>query len=278
MYLYLSRGSHPNIFDNHLSTYPTGCPQFVGASMEQRRTLVERIKFCPQCFHPDIVFTKDHLKDCQFSKSGRKNAYICTVPSCKTHIWICLVHRRDNKENMERFKADLRRKGLNLALTTLNFAGIHRDTDAYNYAVKKMKNYEKKKKVRNRVEMVPVPEGEPLFLFHAAQGKSKPVNVFYDSGCSHAIFQADIPFNQLKAQLTAKGPFTIGGVGGLTTVALDEWLVQIPRTDGRNQLVQGLTVPQVTSEFPMISLQSAVEEIKGADTANQSLQNCKVPP
>ena len=269
-------GNHQNLFENHLSTYPTGCPKFIEATMEKRKTLVEKIKICPQCFHPDIVFNKDHLKDCQFTNK-KKNAYICTVPSCKTHMWICVTHKRNNQQQMEKFKTDLLGKGLRLAYTSLSsFTGLSRD--AYTQAVKKMKNFEKKKKKENRVEMVPVPDGEPLFLFHPAQGKDKDVNVFFDSGCSHAVFQADIPFTQLKAQLVAKGPFTIGGVGGLTTVALDEWLVQIPRADGRTQLVQGLTVPQVTCEFPVISLKDAVEEVKADKPTNTALQSCRVPP
>ena len=269
--------NHQNLFENHLSNYPTGCPKFIEASMDLKKNLVEKIKFCPQCFNPDIVFTRDHISDCQFTKSPKKNAYICTIPSCKTHMWICLLHKRENRQQMERFKDDLQRRGLNLAFIS-NFVGFTSKPDAYAQAVKKWKNYDKKKKKENRSELVPVPKGEPLFLFHAAQGKTGPVNTFYDTGCSHAVLQADIPFTQLKSQLVAKGPFNIGGVGGLTTIALDEWVVQVPRADGRKQLIQGLTVPQVTCEFPMINLQSAVHDVKADDISNQDLQNCRVPP
>ena len=63
----------------------------------------------------------------------------------------------------------------------------------------------------------------------------------------------------------------------MVTTALDEWLVQVPRSDGRKQLIQGLTVPQVTCEFPMINLQSAVQDVKADDVNNQDLQNCRLP-
>ena len=44
-------------------------------------------------------------------------------------------------------------------------------------------------------ELVPPPEGEPLFLFQAIQGKNNPVNVFYNKGCSHAVFREGVPLH-----------------------------------------------------------------------------------
>ena len=41
--------NHPNLFENHLSNYPTGCPKFMEATMENRKTLIRKIKICQQC-------------------------------------------------------------------------------------------------------------------------------------------------------------------------------------------------------------------------------------
>ena len=264
---------HQNLFENHTSNYPTGCPKFAEASMELRRTLIDKVKICPQCFHPDVVYTKAHLKDCQFSKDKKKNAYSCSVSSCKTHMWICLIHRNDNAKKMEKFRNDLQRKGINLSHTSVEELGFQSDVHAFNLASRKLRRTEKKK----GTDIVAVPEGEPLFLFHGAQGKSRPINVFYDNGCSHAVFKLGVPGVELKGQLVAKGPFHIGGVGGITTVADSEWIVLMQRTDNKKQLVQGLTVPQVTSDFPMIELGSALQALKDDDPNNRILQNCKVP-
>ena len=125
--------------------------------------------------------------------------------------------------------------------------------------------------------MVPVPEGQPLFMFHATQGKTKPVMTFYDTGCSHAVFKQGIPREQLCGQLVAKGPFNIDGVGGLSTLALDEWIVSVPRCDGKKQLIQGLTVPKITTDFPFINLETAIKDIKSHNTSNTILQNCRAP-
>ena len=82
----------------------------------------------------------------------------------------------------------------------------------------------------------------------------------------------------MRGQIVSKGPFQINGVGGLNTKALDEWLTCVKRADGKIQLVQGLTVPKVTSDFPMMDLSAAVAEIKTDDPSNLLLQSCRLPP
>ena len=273
VHLSATKKNHQNLFENHLSNYATGCPKFVEATMEMRRSLVDKIKICPQCFHPDVVFSQGHLKECLFSEPMKKNAYSCT--KCKTHMWICLVHRQDNSKHMDKFRYDLQRRGQNLGFTSYDHQqAFQSDPHAFNSAFRKIRRTEKKK----TGEIVPVPDGEPLFLFHGAKGRTRAVNVFYDSGCSHAVFQSGVPGTELKGQLVAKGPFSIGGVGGITTTAEDEWVVLMPRSDGRKQLVQGLTVPKITSEFPLISLDAAVQALKDDDISNEILQKCRVPP
>ena len=42
--------AHDNLFENHLSNYLTGCPKFIEATMELRKTLVSKIKVC--CLRP----------------------------------------------------------------------------------------------------------------------------------------------------------------------------------------------------------------------------------
>ena len=264
--------NHPDLFVNHLSNYATGCPKFIEASSELRKTIAIKIKLCRQCFHPDVIFTSDHIRDCSFS--NKKNSYSCQNKNCKVHMWICLTHKQENKQVMERFKRDLQSKGHNLAFTSdMSLQVNQTNTQKLTQAVRKIRRVEKKR----GGEVVPVPTGEPLFLFHATQGKKEPVKTFYDSGCSHAVFKDGIPGEQLRGQLVAKGPFNIDGVGGLSTLALDEWVVSVPRTDGKKQLIQGLTVPKITSDFPFTNLDTAVKDIKNDNPSNKILQNCRVP-
>ena len=274
VHLSATNSSHQNLFENHLSNYATGCPKFIEATMELRRSLVDKIKLCRQCFHPDIIMAPGHLKDCPFSNPQKKNAYTCSSNGCKTHMWICLTHKQKNKELMEKFKNNLERKGLHLGCTTLDTKqAFQQNSASFSSAVRKMKRTEKQKD-----SIVPVPDGEPLFLFFGAKGKKRVINTFFDSGCSHAVFKKGIPGTELKGQLISKGPFHIGGVGGLTTTSDEEWVVFMNRTDGKKQLVQGLTVPQITCDFPALALKTAEEALKSDDPSNQALQKCKIPP
>ena len=46
------------------------------------------------------------------------------------------------------------------------------------------------------VRVLEEPKGRPLFQFFLAQGKTRPVMTFFDSGCSDAIFRDTIPVSQ----------------------------------------------------------------------------------
>lgn len=265
--------SQQGLFVNHLSNYVTGCPKFIQASTENRKVLATKIKLCRQCFHPDIIFTRDHLAKCPFSK--KKNSYSCRNSNCKDHMWICLPHKQENRQAMDKFKRDLLKQGHTLAYTgDIPILSNLASPQLLHKAVRKIKRVEKKK----GAEIVPVPEGQPMFLFHPTQGRTEAVYTFYDSGCSHAVFQEGIPGAQLRGQIVSKGPFTIDGVGGLVTAANDEWVVSVPRADGKKQLIQGLTVPRITSDFPYINLEAAIKDVKDDDPTNTLLQNCRAPP
>ena len=94
------------------------------------------------------------------------------------------------------------------------------------------------------MEVVPEPNGRPIFLFFAAKGRNKPVQVFFDNGCSDAVMRAGIPGVE----------FGMGGVGGISSFTKDEWMVLVPRVDGKMQAVRGYSMNQVTCTFPEFDL------------------------
>ena len=103
---------------------------------------------------------------------------------------------------------------------------------------------------RQGMEIVPEPKGKPIFMFFAAKGRNKPVNVFMDNGCSDCVVREGIPGFEWKCTITKKGPFGMGGVGGLSSYTKDEWMVLVPRADGKMQAVRCYSMNQVTSNFP----------------------------
>ena len=136
---------------------------------------------------------------------------------------------------------------------------------------------EKLKEVAKGSTVLEVPEGEPLFLFSSAVGKTRPINIFYDDGCSHVVLKTGIPERELNSVKTKKGPLSIGGVGNSTIIAKDEWACLLERTDGSKQVIQGVTMDHITSPFPMINVSQAVKEVKADDPNNKELQEMKVP-
>ena len=120
------------------------------------------------------------MRECPFN--SKKNKYSCTADNCKEHMWICLTHKLKNRTSMEKFRQDMLKKGFTLAMTT--HIPLQATSMEATSATRKIKRGQNK---RGR-EIIPVPTGDPLFLFHATQGKTRPINTFYDTGCSHAIF------------------------------------------------------------------------------------------
>ena len=277
-----TEGITNNLFSNHLSNYVTGCPNFIRMSAEKRKAISIKSKFCMRCFHPDLVWTKDHDKECVFATGKRRNAYSCKNLSCKEHMWLCTTHRAQNKKAMDKFKLELSKRGLQLSYgvkVPLLKVGQHRGNqcgpvqpDPVAGALKKLK-----RSLKNST-IVDVPDGEPMFMFFGAKGKTRSLTTFLDNGCSHAVFRKDVPGAELKGQLIQNGPFDIGGVGGARVIAHSEWICSMDREDGRKQLVQGLTVDKVTSDFPMIDISTAVREVQSSDPTNAALQACKLPP
>ena len=79
---------------------------------------------------------------------------------------------------------------------------------------------------------IPVPKGTPLFMFQGVEGKTRAVNWFFDSGCSHLCMRNEVP-KEFESSLLQKGPFTIGGFGGVQVVANEEYLFTVKKYDGR---------------------------------------------
>ena len=121
----------------------------------------------------------------------------------------------------------------------------------------KMSRKAKKKVAGESCNFIPVPKGSPMFMFQGVEGKTRSVKWFYDSGCSHLCMKPDIPVKEYDSTLLQRGPFNIGGVGETKIIAKDEYVISVRRVDGRTQHFQGVTMDQITSEFPEINLEAA---------------------
>ena len=94
-------------YEDHISNFVTGCPQFIDMDIAARLKLATEIKLCHRCFHPDVMYSKDHDKQCTVVVE-KKHSFSCT--KCKMHSWICKYHKQDNKSKLDKFKKEYREK------------------------------------------------------------------------------------------------------------------------------------------------------------------------
>ena len=113
-----------------------------------------------------------------------------------------------------------------------------------------------------------------MFMFQGVEGKTRSVNWFYDSGCSNLVMLNEIPASEYDSTLLQNGPFCIGGIGDAKVMANAEYVISVKREDGRKQHFQGVTMDKITSDFPIVNLETAVADVKKSDFENQLLQAC----
>ena len=266
------------LFEAHFGQYPTHCPVFVSFSPAKRRAAAVKAGFCSQCLDPKIIFIKDHLSHCPVAKKDQ--FYTCKTSGCKSHLWLCTKHKgtSNNKKALEQESARLKSKqGLDMANIVINNSntthGCQQVQSSISEAVKTLEQAASD----SGKELLPSPEGNPLFLFFGAKGRNRCLNTFIDSGSSGVLMKTGVPGVELPGQVIRKGPIILHGVGGLTAVADDEWLTAMETKDGKLQTMQVITMKQVTTDFPRINIQEAVNEIKRDRPSNKKLQNLRLP-
>ena len=120
-------------------------------------------------------------------------------------------------------------------------------------------------------------KGSPMFMFRSAEGKTRPVKILYDTGCSDLLMKDSVPGVELQGVKVKQGPFAIGAVGGVEVMAKDAWMVKVKMSDGGCHVLEGLSIERVTSDFPTVQLSEAVKAVKASKLNDKLIQNVKVP-
>ena len=87
-------------------------------------------------------------------------------------------------------------------------------------------------------EVLDLPDGDPLSMFSFIPGRSKDLNVFWDSGGLHLMMKSDVPEKELPAVRTRKGPKRIKGAGDTNITVGGEWIVLVPKADGKQKILE----------------------------------------
>ena len=226
------RGSK-TLFAQHYGMGPGGCPRFMELDISMRREVVKEMQICNRCLvnkepvppgkaHAGCNVTPSTKKADE--KDGRIRYHACNEEECLESFLLCdsPVHMTKNqaklnkckerwKERDVQFSVNLVRVGSNLSRKKKSLekepmvfdADTKKEAEVFeespnigeqeNDYINLKKATEELRKVAEGSKVIDVPEGEPLFLFSSAVGKTRPINVFYDKGCSHVVFRDGVP-------------------------------------------------------------------------------------
>ena len=123
------------------------------------------------------------------------------------------------------------------------------------------------------VEVRPIPAGRAQFMIGQTKGKTRPLNILYDSGCYGLLLKEGVQHELGKSVRKTKGPFVVNGVGNTSVKVNDEWQTTLKLLDGTRQAVEGWTVDKVTAPLPKIDVSKAVKDVKADKPDDKKLQS-----
>ena len=105
-------GDTKDLYDHHLSNFPTGCPRYMKMKVEERLKVATKARICLKCHDPEYIYKKDDEKHKCLITKQKKSRYTCAdkTGKCLFHMWICCYHKEDNKEKLKQFKEEISKK------------------------------------------------------------------------------------------------------------------------------------------------------------------------
>ena len=303
------RGDNSELYDAHQGNYPTHCPRWAAMTTDERSEIAKAAKYCLLCMDPKVTFNPGNSTKHKCIGNSSKNRFSCSANRCCYHSWVCLRHKSENKSLMEKFSQEFRKRNMvftylaNLKpnmedcqilypsnLTSSDTSSVQIDDAALPARTNKYSGNNRKppdltinetmKKLKDLTpigeELVTKVKDPPLFMFSSTPGRYSEVQIFYDTGNSHVLFKEGTPEN-LYGVKTRTGPFPLGAVGDTTVWGSDEWACQPMTVRGHREVLIGLCVSKITSNFPRINLKEATAEIKASVPNNREVQELCVP-
>ena len=193
----------------------------------QRRNIVFKTRMCYCCL--DNKYVRKKKSDRHEGCPAFVNKQNFTCHGCKNHFLVCERHQDMNNEKLENSKKFWLEKGKEFSVNIIvsppsSFSSSTATSkvsmppeipapDAASRCHETLVEVTRKLRKLAKGKVRPVPEGDPLFLFSKVAGKNRDLNCFHDPGCSHAMYQTDVPVKELVAHRTRKGPLQMSAAG-----------------------------------------------------------------
>ena len=222
------RGSR-TLLAEHYGIGPGGCPRFVELDIGMRREVVKEMKICNRCLiNRDPVPQGTAHAGCRITPDTKKadtkiRYHTCNEEECLELFLLCdsPVHMTKNQVKLNKCKEKWKERNIQFSVNQVRIGSnisrkkrsskkdaevFEKNTDddvevlentvnneEENESINLKEATEKLRQVADGSKVIDVPEGEPLFLFSSAVGKTRPINVFYDKGCCVQGWSAECP-------------------------------------------------------------------------------------
>ena len=105
-----SKGDTAELYDGHLNSFPTGCPRYIGMTIEERREIAVAAKLCLRCHDPTYKYDPKNKNHNCLIKSKKPSRYTCKDVKCSMHMWCCVKHKDVNRSCLSKFQEEIRSK------------------------------------------------------------------------------------------------------------------------------------------------------------------------
>ena len=220
------------------------CKKFAEMSPADRFGVLRKNGLCFQCLYPGAKRNvgKHREGNCQ-------RDFICKHPMhhkypTKMHILVCEEHKHlpENLEILNNYKQKCILRQPDVPAFSKNIQlSYHSSSDANKY------------------------DERAIYMLQPINVNSKLFNIFYDSGCGDFVSRYDAVRKLGKcANKEFDGPIKLGGVGGISTEARHGiYSVRLPLITGKEAMMTGVCLDEITHEFPKYPLNGKViDDIK----------------
>ena len=225
------------------------CEKFVKSGPKERTELLRKKDFCRQCLYPGARENSGSHKTGQcFNKYCCKND-LHKKYDRKWHVLVCEIHKGE-ETNQSLFKDFKKDKISKLELLLPEFSkqiklSYHNTVDHSG-----SKDYQKK-------------DESAIYILQTITIDDLPLNLFFDSGCCDLVSRKgaiDRLVEKGRSNQEVPGPIQLFGVGNQRSEGkYGIYKVKIPLHDGRDAVMSGIVLDNVTNAFPKYPLSGEVE-------------------
>lgn len=266
-----------NCSGNH--THLFYCEWFITANLQTRFEQVRKQKACARCLGMKVKLTgrRDdwhplHEKFCKTKFACKEGQCGGRAAAAQFHITLCRYHPKENKQLEYDFirTLDVAKLPSNCLPNTLTFLTMgvwltqqQNPTGGSNFPHQVNQDGEV-------YDVIPDVNEAAVFMMQAIPAAGQRLLAFYDSGCSGAGI-SDRAFYLLNTKSVRKGP-TVLDVAGGTRLEIpygdEQFTVQLEK-NRQLATITALRMPNVTSEFPLLHLQQAWDDLAAAASGQQ---------